>query len=725
MGGRRYKDPADYSPGKLTVDELFGLLMKGNEAALMDKVKDLPPQEIERLTKQLQDIRSATKNLPSDARALPVLRSLSRSNPRTDALGRPLPQTPSRIYTEHHRRGTMSTEKASGRARLPRRPRDVASAAIADDIGSGVCSVDEHEDGSGSRSTGRRLHASSHSSRLTPSASPPEAQPPPVIQQGLRHNVAPSTGSAHAEPAQVDDADMATRMMPDDLLDDILPSTPWSRTTSRKSAASRTLADSSQVMPDDMLDDILPATPRAALEHLHEAGEEVDDTRAEADGMRGGELKAAPEDIFDDLFQVLPLAEPEVQKQRVRLATEMKRDLKEETPLDGRLDRPAGAGAAAMLTSAEGRARQEKRRRKVEREMKRQAEEQAMSREDREFQHQLAELTQRAEEKEDRRFNRIARRRFKTPSRKIRMSDLVEVVDDPSPPPLLPETAARVAVEGPVVVAGEAAGGVEGGLRDGRQGAVESAGVGSGHVGAQQAEARSAGGGHGDEGDAPAPADERLTEGMLRRKVRDNSRGKGRIRGSLSAQEMQGRGEDDEEGPAANGDTDVKGEMTGAMPFESHLFGQSGAADSALDRHEIRRLRFASEIEHVLLHGFPLSLNDCQVEEVEMSKDLRKAYVYWTLVDDDTSFSKDRSHEQRVQQYQKALERASGKLRTHVASQLRFRHTPALVFKYAIHKAEQDRIEALLHEEGQELDLSHSHADEGQRHDLTTASALQ
>ena len=81
-------------------------------------------------------------------------------------------------------------------------------------------------------------------------------------------------------------------------------------------------------------------------------------------------------------------------------------------------------------------------------------------------------------------------------------------------------------------------------------------------------------------------------------------------------------------------------------------------------------------------------LTNVSIVTAEVTKDLRKAIVYYSVLGDDD----------RVQKAAAGLERAKGFIRSHLARELGMRATPQLVFKHDLSMAHQEQIERLLKE---------------------------
>ena len=73
---------------------------------------------------------------------------------------------------------------------------------------------------------------------------------------------------------------------------------------------------------------------------------------------------------------------------------------------------------------------------------------------------------------------------------------------------------------------------------------------------------------------------------------------------------------------------------------------------------------------------------------VEVTRDLRKAIVYYSVLGD----------EQQVKNAAEGLARAKGFMRSHLARELGMRATPDLVFKFDLSMVHQQEMEMLLKE---------------------------
>ncbi|MDR0788869.1 MAG: 30S ribosome-binding factor RbfA [Bifidobacteriaceae bacterium] len=66
------------------------------------------------------------------------------------------------------------------------------------------------------------------------------------------------------------------------------------------------------------------------------------------------------------------------------------------------------------------------------------------------------------------------------------------------------------------------------------------------------------------------------------------------------------------------------------------------------------------------------------ITEVEVTGDLKDATIYYTLIEDGTN----EEHINKIQDLQKALDSAKGRLRSSLSRQIRIRLIPSLTFKY-------------------------------------------
>ncbi len=81
-------------------------------------------------------------------------------------------------------------------------------------------------------------------------------------------------------------------------------------------------------------------------------------------------------------------------------------------------------------------------------------------------------------------------------------------------------------------------------------------------------------------------------------------------------------------------------------------------------------------------------LTNVSIVTAEVTKDLRKAIVYYSVLGDD----------KQVQKAAAGLDRAKGFIRSHLARELGMRATPELVFKHDLSMAHQEHMERLLKE---------------------------
>jgi ribosome-binding factor A len=104
-----------------------------------------------------------------------------------------------------------------------------------------------------------------------------------------------------------------------------------------------------------------------------------------------------------------------------------------------------------------------------------------------------------------------------------------------------------------------------------------------------------------------------------------------------------------------------------------------------------------NEIALLLLHKVkdPRLVN-VSIVSAEVTKDLRKAIVYYSVLGDD----------KQVKKAAEGLDRAKGFIRSHLARELGMRVTPELVFKHDLSMAHQEEIERLLKEINIDIDPS-------------------
>jgi ribosome-binding factor A len=81
-------------------------------------------------------------------------------------------------------------------------------------------------------------------------------------------------------------------------------------------------------------------------------------------------------------------------------------------------------------------------------------------------------------------------------------------------------------------------------------------------------------------------------------------------------------------------------------------------------------------------------MTNVSIVNAEMTKDLRRAIVYYSVLGDD----------EQVAKAAEGLERAKGFIRSHLARELGLRATPELVFKRDLSIEHQEKMERLLKE---------------------------
>ena len=81
-------------------------------------------------------------------------------------------------------------------------------------------------------------------------------------------------------------------------------------------------------------------------------------------------------------------------------------------------------------------------------------------------------------------------------------------------------------------------------------------------------------------------------------------------------------------------------------------------------------------------------LTNVSIVTAEVTKDLRRAVVYYSVLGDD----------KQVRKAAEGLECAKGFIRSHLARELGMRATPELVFKHDLSMARQEEMERLLKE---------------------------
>jgi ribosome-binding factor A len=81
-------------------------------------------------------------------------------------------------------------------------------------------------------------------------------------------------------------------------------------------------------------------------------------------------------------------------------------------------------------------------------------------------------------------------------------------------------------------------------------------------------------------------------------------------------------------------------------------------------------------------------LANVSIVNVEVTKDLRKAIVFYSVLGDD----------KQIQKAAEGLNRAKGFIRSHLARELGLRATPELIFKHDLSLVHQEEMERLLKE---------------------------
>jgi len=89
-------------------------------------------------------------------------------------------------------------------------------------------------------------------------------------------------------------------------------------------------------------------------------------------------------------------------------------------------------------------------------------------------------------------------------------------------------------------------------------------------------------------------------------------------------------------------------------------------------------------------------LTSVSIVTAEVTKDLRRAVVYYSVLGDDN----------QVKKAAEGLERAKGFIRSHLARELGMRVTPELVFKLDLSMAYQEKMERLLKEINSDVEPS-------------------
>lgn len=114
-----------------------------------------------------------------------------------------------------------------------------------------------------------------------------------------------------------------------------------------------------------------------------------------------------------------------------------------------------------------------------------------------------------------------------------------------------------------------------------------------------------------------------------------------------------------------------------------------------------RALRIATQLRQEIARQVGRELGDPRLEglivaNVTMTNDLRLAKIYWRLAVASTLTPT--LLEAQKKDTEKALERASGRLRKAVTAQLGLRFAPELRFEYDAGQEKRDRIDELLEE---------------------------
>jgi len=81
-------------------------------------------------------------------------------------------------------------------------------------------------------------------------------------------------------------------------------------------------------------------------------------------------------------------------------------------------------------------------------------------------------------------------------------------------------------------------------------------------------------------------------------------------------------------------------------------------------------------------------LTNVSIVTAEVTRDLRKAIVYYSVLGDD----------RQVRKAAEGLDRAKGFIRSHLARELGMRATPELIFKHDLSMVHQEKMERLLKE---------------------------
>jgi len=126
--------------------------------------------------------------------------------------------------------------------------------------------------------------------------------------------------------------------------------------------------------------------------------------------------------------------------------------------------------------------------------------------------------------------------------------------------------------------------------------------------------------------------------------------------------------------------------MTGHFKKNIYSFGREDGRDK-----RPRRVAdmIKSEIAFLLLRKVKdPRLTKVNIVNTEVTKDLRRAIVYYSVLGD----------KQTVKKAAEGLDRAKGFIRSHLARELDMRATPELVFKRDLSMEHQEKMERLLKE---------------------------
>lgn len=118
-----------------------------------------------------------------------------------------------------------------------------------------------------------------------------------------------------------------------------------------------------------------------------------------------------------------------------------------------------------------------------------------------------------------------------------------------------------------------------------------------------------------------------------------------------------------------------------------------GAAPSSYKRPQRVADMIRNEIALLLVSATKdPRLSKVSLTKVSMSKDLRRAHIFYSVFGD----------EEEVRKAGEGLKKARGFIRSHLARQLKLRVTPELVFSHDLSMVHQEEMERLFKEIGDE-----------------------